>query len=529
MSPNASLGPWLAPNAEEQLRQQCESERRFRAIFDQVLEGVILLRPDGVVVDVNRPALELAGMRFGELVGRPLWATRWRDVVGDLRPSLRSAVLDAAEGKPFRAEVVVPGGDGQQRTFDFSINPVRPEAGTTAFLIVEARDISDKVRLEAQVRQSLKMDAIGRLAGGIAHDFNNLLTVITGFADILLAQQQPPDTAEVLGEILKAGERAAALTRQLLAFSRRQLLAPQVLDLNAVVIDLEKMLARIIGEDIDFATSLDPGLRPVLADRSQIEQILMNLVVNARDAMHAGGKLTIATCNVKLDDSYARTHAGPSPGRYVLLSVSDTGIGMSEEVKSRIFEPFFSTKEMGKGTGLGLATVFGIVKQSGGSIEVYSEPSAGTTFKIYLPQAEEGAPNRPLSGVIPPPRGTETVLLVEDDESVRALTRRILAEWGYQVLEASNGEAALQLAQQQASAIHLLLSDVVMPRMGGSRLAEQLRSLFPELRVLYLSGFTDDAVVRHGLLTAEVDFLQKPFSPVLLARKVRDVLDAPPR
>jgi CheY-like chemotaxis protein len=287
------------------------------------------------------------------------------------------------------------------------------------------------------------------------------------------------------------------------------------------------MLRRIIGEDIDFATALEPGLWPILADAGQMEQVLLNLVVNARDAMPRGGKLTIATRNVKLDASYAQTHLDANPGRHVLLSVSDTGYGMTEEVKQHIFEPFFTTKEVGKGTGLGLSTVFGIVKQSGGSVEVYSEPGQGTTVKMYLPEAAEATQARqPLSGTRPPPQGTETILLVEDESAVRAFSRQALRSWGYKILEAGDGLEALRLAQQYQDAIHLLLTDVVMPNLGGHQLAERLLPLHPESKVLYLSGFTDDAIVRHGILESHVQFLQKPFSLVALAHKVREVLDA---
>ena len=504
-------------------------ERRLRAFFDNTLEAVALLQPDGTVVEANQPSLDVRGLTRADVVGRPLWDTGWLDFDPALRERARRAVQKAAGGKLVREELEIPEAGGRPQVLDFSLKPVFDQ-GALALLIAEARDITDRKRLEAQARQAQKMEAIGKLAGGIAHDFNNLLTAITGFSQLLLQNRSLDDRArESLGEILKAGDRAAALTRQLLAFSRQQFLAPRVLDLIAVVIDVEKMLRRIIGEDIDFANALEPGLRPVNVDGGQMEQVLLNLVVNARDAMPRGGKLTIATRNVKLDDGYAGTHAEVEPGRYVLLSVSDTGHGMTEAVRARIFEPFFTTKETGKGTGLGLATVFGVIKQSGGHIEVYSEPGRGTTFKIYLPEAAEpdGA-RRPLSAVLPPPRGTETVLLVEDEEAVRALTRLVLREWGYQVLEASSGEEGLRVAQQHAGPIHLLVSDVVMPHMGGRQLADRLSALRPEMRVLYLSGYTDDAVVRHGILEAEVNFLQKPFSPIILARKVREVLDAPP-
>jgi CheY-like chemotaxis protein len=375
------------------------------------------------------------------------------------------------------------------------------------------------------------MEAVGRLAGGIAHDFNNLLTVITSYSDILLEDlaSQDPRRGDV-EEIGKAAASAARLTRQLLAFSRQQVLEPRVLDLNASLASADKLLRRLLGEDIELVTAPAPSLGTVKADPGQLEQVIVNLAVNARDAMPEGGKLTLETANADMDDAYVREHPAAKPGSYVVLAVSDTGVGMDEETQRRIFEPFFTTKEAGKGTGLGLATVYGIVKQSGGFIWVYSEPGHGTTFKIYLPRVEEpvDAETRPV-----PPlgslRGTETVLLVEDAAAVRAVIHQTLDRLGYRVLEAPNGEAALHLATKHRGPIHLLLTDVVMPELGGRQLAERLSALRPELRVLYASGYTDDAVVRHGVLKPGIAYLQKPFTPEVLALKVREVLDAPPR
>lgn len=393
--------------------------------------------------------------------------------------------------------------------------------------VVTFLDVSHQKKLEEQFRQAQKMEAIGQLAGGVAHDFNNLLTIITGYSELLLKSTPREDPKRrFLEEIRKAAERSASLTRQLLAFSRNQVLAPKVLDLNDLVRDVEKMLRRIIGEDIEMSIALQPQLGAVKADPGQLEQVLLNLSVNARDAMPQGGKLTIETDNVDLGDEYVRSHAEVRPGRYVMLAVTDTGVGMPEEVKSRLFEPFFTTKERGKGTGLGLAVVHGIVKQSDGSIEVSSAPGEGTSFKIYLPRVEQAAlTDKTQQGPGFAPQGSETLLLVEDEDAVRTLTRLTLQQSGYSVLEASNGEEAIRVATNHQAKIHLLVTDVVMPGLGGRVLAERLLSLRPEMKVLYLSGYTDDAVVRHGILHEKVNFLQKPFSPNALAHLVREVLD----
>jgi nitrogen-specific signal transduction histidine kinase/ActR/RegA family two-component response regulator len=389
------------------------------------------------------------------------------------------------------------------------------------------KDIGERRRLEEQLRQSQKMEAVGRLAGGVAHDFNNHLTVIGSYSEMLLADLGPDDPRRSdLEEIRKAAGGAAALTRQLLAFSRQQVIEPRNLDLNEIVASSGKMLTRLIGEDIELVVRTSSSPVMVRMDAGQLDQVIMNLAVNSRDAMPGGGRLTIETAEVELDQSYAAAHWPAPPGRFAMLAVSDTGIGMDEQTRDRIFEPFYTTKESGKGTGLGLATVYGIVKQSRGFIWVYSEPGHGATFKIYLPPAEgpgSEAGARPAQPVAP--RGTETILLVEDSSPVRAIARQILQRQGYRVLEAPGGDAALALAGEYRPAIHLLLTDVIMPGMSGRQLAERLQAMRPETRVLFMSGYTDDAVVLHAVLEENLAYLQKPFSPDSLARKVREVLD----
>ena len=406
---------------------------------------------------------------------------------------------------------------------------IRNETGESVEAVGAWSDISAHKHLEDQFHQAQKMEAFGQLAGGVAHDFNNLLTIINGYSDLVL-QSLPKEhpSRKLVAEIYKAGERSAGLTRQLLAFSRQQILAPQVLNLNEVVAGTDKMLRRLIGEDIRLTTTLNSEPWAIRADPGQIEQVLLNLAVNARDAMPTGGRLTIETRNIELDETYTLTHKDSRPGPHVLLSVADTGTGMTPEIMAKIFEPFFTTKGPGKGTGLGLATVYGIVRQSGGHVAVYSEFDVGTTFKVYLPRAEQkSGVAKPQSRVLAPPRGSETILIAEDEAGVRILSRYVLTECGYKVLEADDGNEALKVAAAYEGPIHLLITDVVMPGQGGRAVAEQMTQLNPRIKVLYVSGYTDDAVIRHGVLREGVSFLQKPFSPVALAIKVREVLDAP--
>jgi two-component system cell cycle sensor histidine kinase/response regulator CckA len=421
------------------------------------------------------------------------------------------------------------------RAFERYSMPQRIE-GKSVGRVWSFRDVSERRLAEAalreseeQLRQSQKMDAIGRLAGGVAHDFNNLLTVILGYSEQLLEQTGADEsTRRAADEIQGAAQRAAALTGQLLAFSRKQMLEPKEIDLNVSLAGTSRLLRRLIGEDIELEVKLDPDLGPVLADENQIQQVVMNLAINARDAMPNGGRLSLTTANAELDTTYAQQHLPLPAGRYAMLVVSDTGVGMDADTRTRAFEPFFTTKERGKGTGLGLATVYGIVKQTGGYIWVYSEPGQGTVFKIYLPRVDAPATaDQEVAGLGRTPTGNETILLVEDEVTVRQLLSGMLERRGYRVLIAGSGEQAVEVAAQHRGPLHLMVTDVVMPGMGGPELAARLGSLHPELRVLYISGYADDAVLRRGVREGLASFLQKPFTLDALARKIRDVLDAP--
>jgi two-component system, cell cycle sensor histidine kinase and response regulator CckA len=416
--------------------------------------------------------------------------------------------------------------DGKYRWLRSEMRLLRDAAGSPVEVVGSWSDVTQRKSLEDQVRQAQKMEAVGQLAGGVAHDFNNLLTIISGYSDILLTRLESNDPMrESVRAISEAGARAASLTRQLLAFSRKTVLEPKVLDLNEIVRETEKFLRRLIGEDILLTAVLDPTISRVKVDPDQLGQVLMNLAVNGRDAMPKGGKLTVETRNVELHEEYARLHPETQPGRYVLLSITDTGSGMTAEVKARIFEPFFTTKGVGKGTGLGLAVVLGIVKQSGGHLEVYSEPDIGTTFKVYFPAVQGMASAPKAIDASHDLRGAETVLLVEDEDGVRGLALLALQTYGYQVLAAGNGKEAMRLIEKLQGGIDLLMTDVVMPGMSGPDLAEVLRPRFPRMKVIFCSGYTDDAVIRHGLLQEKVAFLQKPYKLLSLVGKVRQVLD----
>jgi PAS domain S-box-containing protein len=501
-----------------------ESEERYRTLVEGVRDVIFALSPEGTITSLN-PAFEtITGWQRDQWVGQPFerlvhpedlplaLELLGRVVRGELRPV-----------NQFRVRIA----QGDYRVAEFSATPQLVEGQLIGILGI-GRDVTERVQLEQQLRQAQKMEAVGRLAGGIAHDFNNILTAITGYADLLLEDLGPTDPRrEDAEEVRKAAQRAAGLTRQLLAFSRQQVLQPSVIDVNALVGDLQRMLGRLLGEDVELGTRLDPAVGRVKADPGQLEQVLMNLAVNARDAMPQGGKLTLETVNVDMDERYAADHYPARPGPYVMIAVSDTGTGMSEETQAHMFEPFFTTKEKGKGTGLGLATVYGIVKQSGGFIWVYSELGHGSTFKIYLPRVAE--PSERSAGAAPTgaqrSRGTETVLLAEDEPPVRAVARQVLERHGYTVLEAPSAESALDIATRYSGTIHLLLTDVIMPGMNGRELATRLAGLRPEARVIFMSGYTDDAVTRHGVLEPGSTYLQKPFTPDAIARKVREVLD----
>jgi PAS domain S-box-containing protein len=437
----------------------------------------------------------------------------------------RAKLLD--EGGSDEIEVRYLRPDGRERILLIRRRALRTAAGQVTKIVGTIQDVTELKRLEEQFRQAQKMEAVGQLAGGVAHDFNNLLTVINGSSELAFHRMSRDDPSrELIAEVIKAGDRAASLTRQLLAFSRKQVLQPQVLDVNVLLGELSKLLLRLIGEDVGLRLEAGAALGRVKVDPGQFEQAVINLAVNARDAMPGGGRLTIETRNAELTEADAGQHPEARPGRYVLVAVSDTGHGMDAATRARIFEPFFTTKAPGRGTGLGLAMVYGFVKQSGGHVEVDSEVGSGTTFRVYLPRNDETVPSaRPGRELVTIPGGTETILLVEDQDAVRTFARHVLLAGGYVVLEARDGEEAFRVAQQRQGLIHLLVTDVVMPRMSGRQLADLLAREWPEIRVLFVSGHADEAITRYGVPEAGGAFLQKPFNPVQLARKVREVLD----
>jgi len=508
-------------------RKAAEAElRRLAAAVEQTADSIVITDPRGTIEYVN-PAFErITGYSRQEALGQNPRILKSRQNDPAIYQDLWKTILG---GGVWTGQLVNRKKDGTEFNERVTISAVHDEAGKIVNFIAVKQDTTAQVKLEEQLRQSQKLEAIGQLAGGVAHDFNNLLTVIGGYSSILLSKL-PPDSPYLssVEEIKKAGDRAGALTRQLLAFSRKQILQPKILDLNAVVTDLGKMVRRLIGEDIDLLTKTSSAVGKVRADPGQLEQVLINLIVNARDAMPTGGKLTIQTSNVTLSRELAHRH-DLQPGAYVMLAVSDNGCGMDAALQARIFDPFFTTKASGKGTGLGLATVYGIVKQSGGNISVYSEPGKGTTFKIYLPRVDQDAETAEGEAELQViPSGSETVLIVEDEDQVRAILKQVLEDQGYQVLAAANGAEALAISENLDLAINLMITDVVMPHMSGRELAERMKELRPDLPVLFMSGYTDDAMVHHGLLDEKLNFIQKPFDSAGVARKVREVLDTQP-
>jgi PAS domain S-box-containing protein len=508
-------------HAEEELRR---SEGEHRSMVEHAPLGIYRSTVEGRIVAVNQALVAMLGYESAEAV---LGLSLPLDVYAI--PEERNRIVKQfADQDSARAEVEWRRRDGTPITVRLNVRTVRDRSGGLGSFEGIVEDVTEQRSVEEQFRQAQKMEAVGRLAGGVAHDFNNVLTVITTDADLLLGDLAPDDPRRAdVEEIRDAALSAAALTRQLLAFSRKQVLQPRVLNLTEVIAALEKMLRRLIGEDVTLAFALAPDLGSVRADPGQIEQVILNLAVNARDAMPSGGQLLITTSNVDLDAVYLNGHAEATPGRHVMIEVRDTGIGMDAATQARIFEPFFTTKEIGKGTGLGLATVYGIVKQSGGFLNVYSEPGLGTAFKIYFPRTDEPADTMDgAPGTQPPRGGHETVLVVEDDALLRKAAVAVLEKSGYRVLPAPDGHAALDLARELPGEIHLLLTDLIMPGMPGRALSEALVAIRPGVRVLFMSGYTDDTVLRNGVLEAGVAFLPKPFNASALARKVREVLDA---
>jgi len=518
------------PVGMSQLGEDVTERKRAVAALrerEQLLQTVLAHIPCGVFWK------DRAGRYLGcnEQVARDLGLASADEVVGKTGADLPHPPADltaVSKGEPVLNREETVARNGRSVTLLTSTVPLRDPAGAVVGAIGMYQDVTDQKRLENQYRQSQKMEAVGQLAGGVAHDFNNLLTAINGYAELLTQDPTLPAGAQAfVAEIHGAGVRAAHLTRQLLAFGRRQVLEPRVVDLNEVVAEVTGMLERLIGEDLFLITTLAPDLCPVKADAGQIHQVLMNLVVNARDAMPTGGRLEISSRTVAVSAADAREVPDAVPGVFAELAVSDSGCGMTPEVREHIFEPFFTTKEVGKGTGLGLATVFGVVAAHGGHIRVESAPGKGTVFRIYLPRAAEVAPALvDFATVRVRPQGTETILLAEDEAVVRALAARILRASGYEVLEARDGDDAVRVAEEYIGAIDLLVTDVVMPRRGGRETAEAIRRTRPDLRVLFMSGYTDDAVVRNGVLHDQVHFLPKPFTPEALAREVRETLDA---
>jgi len=506
--------------AEQALRL---SLNRLEALLNNIPDAAWMKDEHGRFTAINEAYAQFLGRRREEILGKTDADLLPADIAEKFQEEDGSVL---ATGRSLKVANEFIQADGRRVLFETIKTPIRGGGGRPSGTVGIARDISERRSLEEQLVQSQKMEAVGRLAGGIAHDFNNLLTTILGYSDLVLGEleEDSPIRSEIQ-EIGKAGERAAALTRQLLAFSRKQIVEPRVLVLNDVVEDLSKMLRRLIGENIDLVTTLDPDPSRVRADPGQIEQILVNLAVNARDAMPGGGQLSIETKNIDDYKPYSSALTNSSPGRYVLLAVSDTGTGMDPETQRHIFEPFYTTKERGKGTGLGLATVYGIVKQSGGDIWVESELDRGARFEVYLPRVDDAVSEAASAPAATLRTGSETLLLVEDEEAVRGLARRVLEGGGYTVLAGADADEALKLSRQHAGVIDLLVTDVVMPRTSGPQLADQLLAERPRMKVLFISGYAELEIAKRGVLRAETELLQKPFTPDRLIERVREILD----
>ncbi|HEX7477404.1 MAG TPA: PAS domain S-box protein [Polyangiales bacterium] len=512
-----------------------QREGMLRDLYGAVPDAILVTTEDGAIVLANSEAERMFGYDSGTLVGQPLEAllpAAFREAHVRHRQAYLAAPRNRRMGECL--DLVAQRKGGLEFPVDVSLGSFSYMGQPAALAVV--RDITERKkfdqslrRTEEQLRQAQKMQAVGQLAGGVAHDFNNLLTVILSYTQLVIDELKPGDQLRAdVEEVHKAGERAGELTRQLLAFSRQQIIDPRVVSLNEICSGMERMLQRLLGEGVELALLASKSLWKVRVDPGQVEQVIMNLVVNARDAMTGGGRITIETFNAECDADYAAGHVEVVSGLYVALCVTDTGIGMDAATRERIFDPFFTTKEKGRGTGLGLSTVHGIVKQSGGHIWVYSEPGKGATFKVYFPKARDGAEQ--ASASLPAPvslHGSETILLVEDEEQVRTIIRTILRRAGYNVLQAQNAGEALLECERYTATIHLILTDVVMPRMSGRALAERLAPIRPGMRVLYMSGYTENSVVHHGVLESGIAFLQKPITPDALLRKVRNVLDAP--
>jgi len=518
----------------ESSKVEMEGVSRERQKTLRLLDVVLESAPVGFAFHDRDMRYTRINSALASMAGRPA-----EDHIGRTPSEVHPEVAELVE--PLLREVLTTGksvinvpiarpsrnGTTSEQHFLVSFFPVVSLEGSIDGVGAAVLETTDRRHLEEQLLHAQKMEAVGRLAGGIAHDFNNILTAIKSYSELLIEDMATDQgRVEDVKEIREAADRAAALTLQLLAFSRQQLLRPRVLDLNTTIRDLRGMLERLIGADIEVKTRLSPTIGMVTADPGQIEQVLMNLIVNARDAMPDGGTIDIQTSNVELDNDYARTHASTQPGPYVMLAVSDTGQGMSRETQARVFEPFFTTKEKGKGTGLGLSTVYGIVKQSGGSIWMYSEPGRGTTFKIYLPRVNALAEDKVVVPILNGLGGDETILLVEDEDSVREVASRILRRQGYVVVEARNGKEALQEFGERGREFDLIITDIVMPEMGGLELAQRVREWAPAARILFTSGYTEDAVLRRSFLEPGAEFIEKPFTPARLAERARQVLDS---